>query len=88
MQLRFVANKTRLHSRFAVVVSKKVSKQAVYRNRMRRRVFEVIRTDFDDIELAWDVSITIFSAEVLTLPYDELKTELSQLMTQAGLLEK
>lgn len=31
-------------ARYAVVVSKKVAKSAVVRNRMRRRVFAIIRT--------------------------------------------
>lgn len=88
LQLRYVTNKTRLHSRFAVVVSKKVSKRAVYRNRIRRRIFEVIRTEFTDLDTAWDVSITVFSSEAITLPADELKAEVMQLLVSAGMTQK
>lgn len=86
--VRYVPNKNRLHSRFAVVVSKKVCKHAADRNRIRRRVFEVIRQEFMQTKDVYDVSITVFSAEVLALPYDEMKSELVALLGQPGVFEK
>ena len=38
LRLRWVINQRRSHPRLAVIVSKKVSKQAVTRNRIRRRL--------------------------------------------------
>ena len=43
--VKFTRNPHRTDSRFAVVVSKKVLKSAVGRNRIRRRVYEIIRKE-------------------------------------------
>ena len=83
--LRYVENKRREHGRISVVVGKKVSKSAVVRNRIRRRVFEVVRTHHEHIRPQFDVAITIFSIEYATKPADELKTEILMLFRDAGL---
>lgn len=83
--IKYVANAHRKHSRFAVVVSKKVHKAAVGRNRMRRRVYEVIRTELPHITATHDVVVMIFSSEVITMPHDELVATLRNLFEQAGL---
>lgn len=77
--LRYVPNEQRLHSRFAVVVSKKISKRAVHRNRIRRRVFEVVREHYVQHD-SFDISITVFSLEVLMMPSAELTQELTALL--------
>ena len=43
--LKYIANPRRKTSRFTVVVGKKVIKSAVKRNRIRRRVYEVVRLE-------------------------------------------
>lgn len=69
--LKFSKNPRRKYSRIAVVVSKKVAKSAVRRNRIRRRVYEVIRqqTKFPDRH---DLVFLVFSSEVIDLPSPEL----------------
>ena len=49
--VKFTRNPHRTDSRFAVVVSKKVLKSAVGRNRIRRRVYEIIRKEMPAEEL-------------------------------------
>lgn len=83
--IKYVANSHREHSRFAVVVSKKVHKSAVGRNRMRRRIFEIIREETPHFKPAHDVAVMVFSSEVLSLSHDELKDIMTNLFTQAGL---
>jgi ribonuclease P protein component len=83
--LKYIANPHRDHSRFAVVVSKKVHKSAVGRNRIRRRVFEVIRQELPHFKPTHDVVVMVFSSEVITLPQDELVEMLRHLFTQADL---
>lgn len=83
--IKVVNNPHRKHSRFAVVVSKKVHKSAVGRNRMRRRIYEVVRAELPSFRPAHDVAIMVFSGELISLPYDELVTTLKQLFEQAGL---
>lgn len=83
--IKHVTNPHRKTSRFSVVVSKKVHKSAVGRNRIRRRIYEVVRQEIPHMVGVHDIAIMVFSSEVMTMPYDELKQVLTQLFDQAGL---
>lgn len=83
--IKYTTNPHRKHSRFAVVISKKVHKSAVGRNRMRRRIYEIVRHELPHIPLAHDVAIMIFSSEVINLPAEELTETIRQLFDQAEL---
>lgn len=85
--VRYVPNYRRPNGRIAVVVGKKVSKSAVVRNRIRRRVFEVVRTHLDHIKPQTDIAITVFSAEYAVIPAPELQDEMIQLLKSAGLYQ-
>lgn len=85
LTVKYVKNPHRKHSRFAVVVSKKVHKGAVGRNRIRRRIYEVIREELGEFHGINDVVVLVFSNEVITMPAPELKESLRQLFSQAGL---
>lgn len=85
LTVKYVKNPHRKHSRFAVVVSKKVHKGAVGRNRIRRRIYEVIREELGEFHGVNDVVVLVFSNEVITMPAPELKESLRQLFSQAGL---
>lgn len=86
--VKYCENKHRAHSRVAVVVGKKVAKSAVKRNRIRRRVFEVIRTHWDHIKPYQDISLTIFTAEFLTMSPEEVEQTIISVLTQAHLYTK
>ena len=83
--IKHIHNKHRQHSRFAVVVSKKVHKSAVGRNRIRRRLYEIIRQELPSMTPAHDVVILVFSNEVIQMPSDELIDTVKQLFIQADL---
>jgi ribonuclease P protein component len=83
--IKYTNNPHRKHSRFAVVVSKKVHKSAVGRNRIRRRVYEVVRLELPKFKSAHDVAILVFSSELISLPAAELHETVQQLFEQAGL---
>lgn len=85
--LKSTTNDRRKHSRFSIVVSKKVIKSAVGRNRIRRRLYEYIRTHIKDIEGIHDIVLICTSSELRTLPYDEISSQLDQLFTKAGLFK-
>jgi len=85
MTVKYVGNPHRKHSRFAVVVSKKVLKSAVGRNRIRRRVYEIIRHELPKFKAPTDVVVMVFSSEILSLPDGELVELVQQLFTQADL---
>ncbi|MEO7905015.1 MAG: ribonuclease P protein component [Candidatus Saccharimonadales bacterium] len=83
--IKYITNPRRKHSRFAIVVSKKVHKSAVGRNRIRRRLYEIVRHELPKITQQHDVAVMVFSSEVITAPADELTALMRQLFDQAGL---
>lgn len=79
MSLVFAEN-TRGFTRIAVVVSKKVIKTAVGRNRVRRRVYEVLRKNFRYVPKKRDYIFVIFDKGIKTMPFDELEKQLGELV--------
>lgn len=86
--VKYVCNPRRKHSRFAVVVSKKVHKSAVGRNRIRRRIYEIVRLELANITAVHDVAIMVFSSEVINAPASELTELIRGIFEQAGLYKK
>ncbi len=84
--VRTAENSHRSLYRCAVVVSKKISKSAVKRNRMRRRLYEIVRKNQDQLTVSADIVITVYSDEVATIPNSELEPTLLKLLAQAGVL--
>lgn len=83
--IKYVSNSHRTHPRFSVVVSKKVIKSAVGRNRIRRRLYEYLRTNTDKLNGVYDIVIICTSAELRTLPFSEISEQLTQLFQKADL---
>ena len=65
----------------AVVVAKKVAKRAVDRNRMRRRIYEIMRRMHTGA-LAHGVYILFVKAPALPLPHETLKEAVTNLVTK------
>lgn len=70
---KYCQNKFRTDYRVSVVVSKKVSKSAPARNRIRRRLYELLRTEAGDKLPNLDIVITVFDEQVATIETKELK---------------
>lgn len=87
LAIRFANNPKRSSYRCAVVVSKKVSKSAVKRNRIRRRLYEVIRNNQELLEGTPDIVITVFTEGVAVLEYEALNKTILRLLSGAGLLK-
>lgn len=83
--VRYVTNKRRDDSRVSVIVSKKISKSAVVRNRIRRRVYEIIRTNWSDITSQTDFSVTVLSVDLAILPASEVNKEVLGALHRAGI---
>lgn len=66
--------------RIAVVVSKKVNKSAVARNRIRRRIYEVIRTAEPQPAVGADMVFTVFSDLVQEMPSKKLQSFITDLI--------
>jgi ribonuclease P protein component len=83
--LKSTPNVNRIHPRVVVVVSKKVLKSAVYRNRIRRRVYEHVRQQMHRFDKNYDLAIIITTSEVMTMPAADLAVQLEQLFDQSDL---
>lgn len=75
------------HTRFqaSAVISKKIAKTAVLRNKFRRRVYDVFERKVRD-GLTSGVFICIAKVGVQTRTYDELRAELHDLIHKTGVL--
>lgn len=76
-------NNPRGFQRFAVVVSKKVEKTAVGRNRIRRRVYEAIRAELPNYPENRDYIFVIYSKDLLSMNFLELRSLVSSLLSQS-----
>ena len=74
---------TRGYQRFAVVVSKKVMKSAVGRNRIRRRVYEAIRLELPEFTAKRDSIFVIYDKSLATLDFAELRSLVRSLLEQS-----
>ncbi|GAC1481264.1 MAG: hypothetical protein NVS1B7_1640 [Candidatus Saccharimonadales bacterium] len=84
--MKFTTNAKRREYRLAVVVSKKISKSAVVRNRIRRRLFEAMRLEQEKLNAAYDIVITVFSIEVVNLSSEEIRTMIGAQLKQGRLI--
>lgn len=83
--LKSSTNAHRNTSRIAVVISKKVLKSAVRRNRVRRRIYEHIRINMPKMTQNYDIVVIVTSGEVLAMSTADLSAQIDQLFDQAGL---
>jgi ribonuclease P protein component len=87
ISLRYAPRPVGRPYRVAVVVSRKVHKSAVVRNRIRRRIYELVRQS-EDVPSATDFIFTVFSEQVATLEAEQLNKILNELLTKASLQPK
>ena len=80
--IKTVKNKHRKDSRLAIIVSKKILKGAVKRNRVRRQVYEYMRTKLKNLDDVYDIAIIVTSGELFTAPHDDIYKHLDQLFSQ------
>lgn len=71
-------------ARFAVSVSKKTAKNAVDRNRLRRRAYAVLSRLFPTVERPLP-AIVFFKPNAGSLAYEEIKNEIFFLLEKSGL---
>ncbi len=72
-------------TRFGITISRKVSKKAVIRNRLKRQIRSVIRSLLPQIVLGWQV-IIIVRPSAIGCNYEHFLRELKQLFMQAGII--
>ena len=74
--------------RAAVVISQKVHKSAVVRNKIRRRLYESIRGLEADIAGPYDIILNVYSDSLASESVGSLKRQLKKQLTEAGILAK
>ena len=83
--LKYMKNKKE-ESRFSFVVSQKISKKAVERNRLKRRFREIIRKDLHNIKKGFDIVI-LARKKAKVSDFADLKKSLKFLFKKASLYD-
>ena len=76
----------RKKQRYAVVVSKKVLKSAIGRNRIRRRVYEAIRLELPTIQQPVDCIFIVYTKEIGNIDFNELRSLIHNLLIEAKII--
>ncbi len=82
MNLKFARRDPGRPYRVAVVVSRKVHKSAVKRNRIRRRVYECVRRTPHNIPSGTDLIFTVFSDQITELEAAKLQKLVDNLLAK------
>lgn len=88
LSLKYVPNSRRQSPRFAVVVSKKVTKKAPVRNKIRRRIYEIARPRLGAVTEGKDLVVTVFDERVSSIASEELCRLIEELFSQAGITKE
>ena len=88
LTVKYSKNPRRKTPRVSVVVSKKVLKSAVGRNRIRRRIYEQIRVLLPDITPQLDLVCIVSSNELKILPTTELQSLIDASFREASIYIK
>ena len=72
-------------STFGISISKKVSKKAVVRNRIKRQLKGAIRTHLKEIEPGWKVVIVV-KPRAIECKYEHFLRELEELLKQTKII--
>jgi len=84
LSLKYALNHRRGSYRAAVVVSKKVDKSAVVRNRIRRRIYEAIRLQQTKITEPYDLIFSAYSAQLADMDTGALHKLVRTQLQKAG----
>jgi ribonuclease P protein component len=82
--LKYVVNRRNDTYRVAVVVSRKVHKSAVIRNRIRRRIYELVRTEAPKIDQPFDLVFIAHSDQFADIPSDQLRSIILDQLASTG----
>lgn len=86
MALKYLPNPRRQEYRQAVVVSRKVSKSAVVRNRIRRRLYETVRLLAGQFNGVYDLVLLVYDESLADKPAAKVTAEVRKLYKKAGII--
>ena len=85
LTIKAVVNPKRKNSRIAVIISKKILKGAVKRNRVRRQIYEYAANLLPNLKNVYDIAIIVTSGELFTETQPEIFSQLDQVIDQLSL---
>ncbi|MCF7907191.1 ribonuclease P protein component [Patescibacteria group bacterium] len=83
--LRWVKDNRKECSRWGIIVSRKVDKKAVIRNKIKRRLRAILRENINSWPLQKDI-VLIARPQIKELSFSELKKRLEQILRKNKLL--
>lgn len=86
--LKYALNPQQSHYRAGVVVSRKVNKSAVVRNRIRRRLYEAVRQAETGITKPYDLVFLVRDDSLKDLPAQQLVKRLRTLLAKANVVAR
>ena len=86
LALRYASNSVDSSYRLAVVVSRRVSKSAVVRNRIRRRLYERVRILSSSFTAPHDLVLVVYDEQIAHEPVERLTSEVTKLFKKAKLI--
>ena len=84
LRIKYLKNQRRQKVRWAVVVSRKVDKKAVVRNRIRRRLYETVRRQWVDFDQGLDLIIIVNDRQIAEIAAVDLEEMVKSLLLQIG----
>ncbi|NCF75381.1 MAG: ribonuclease P protein component [Xanthomonadaceae bacterium] len=83
--IKFVVNNLE-NSRFGIIISNKISKKAVIRNKIKRQIREIIRLNLDNIKKGFDIVI-ITRIGIVGKKYQEIEKNILEIFKKTKLLK-
>lgn len=68
-----------------MVVSRKIHKRAVIRNKIRRRIYEIIRLELPKLTDTYDIVIIVTSVDTLIADHREVRELIHEQLNRAGI---
>ena len=84
IKIKFLKNNLDI-SRFSFIVGLKISKKAVQRNKIKRRLEEIIRLNFKQINTGFDILVFV-DKEIMEKEYIEIKEVLIYLFKKSRII--
>lgn len=84
--IKFLKNESRKSSRFGIVISSKVSKKAIVRNRVRRQISEIIRNNLKRVVNSIDVVI-VTNSKIVDKEFTEIEKVVLRLLKKSKILK-
>jgi len=85
--IKYILNTRNKTYRVAVVVSRKVHKSAVVRNRIRRRIYEIIRSEAENITEPYDIVIIAYSDVLADMDQADLRERVIGKLKKAHIIQ-